>query len=351
MPPINPLAELDNHLRTPYLEYTTGGFQWSFAPKWVLAMTGVHTLGVRGFISRNINVDQNFNTATPDAPLCQMYGTVAICSQFGAVPWVQNGDHLHYNAFVVALQKNMSDRFLFNTSYTLSKAENESDDSTGSTLASDPFNFRADYGAAQTDQRNRFIFSGVFDPSHLPPFFGKGWQISLISSFSTPLPFSITEASPAPDGKHAGAAAGNSAQCRRARRSSAAIGGDQRLSRDGLLTNRSGGAARPADSDQFAEHSLDRPAPLEAIHVRGPLRTRFARRGLQLVQLRKLRLEQRQCRLGVVRIFGSERNGRVRQPREAHFEPGSVGGRRPEIVSIFSEVRLVRLRLGWRIAG
>lgn len=199
VPPISPLAELDNHLRTPYLEYTTAGFQWSFKPKWVLSMTGVHTLGVRGFISRNINVDQNFNTATPDAPLCQMYGQ-SVCSQFGVVPWVQNGDHLHYNAFVVALQKNFSDRFLFNTSYTLSKAENESDDSTGSTLASDPFNFKADYGAAQTDQRNRFIFSGVFDPSHLPPFFGKGWQISLISSFSTPLPFSITEASPAPDG-------------------------------------------------------------------------------------------------------------------------------------------------------
>ena len=198
-PPVNPLAELDNHLRTPYLEYMTGGFQWSFAPKWVLAMTGVHTLGVRGFISRNINVDPGFNTATPDAPLCQMYG-MSVCSQFGAVPWVSNGDHLHYNAFVVELKRNMGHRFQFNTSYTLSKAENETDDSTGSSLVSDPFNFRADYGAAQTDQRNRFIFSGVFDPSHLAPFFGSGWQISLISSFSSPLPFAINEASPAPDG-------------------------------------------------------------------------------------------------------------------------------------------------------
>lgn len=198
-PPVNPLAELDNHLRTPYLEYMTGGFQWSFKPKWVLEMSGVHTLGVRGFISRNINVDPNFNTATADAPLCQMYG-MSICSQFGAVPWVSNGDHLHYNAFVVELKKTMSNRFQFDTSYTLSKAENETDDSTGTSLVSNPFNFRADYGAAQTDQRNRFIFSGILDPSHLPPFFGSGWQISLISSFSTPLPFSITEASPAPDG-------------------------------------------------------------------------------------------------------------------------------------------------------
>ena len=199
-PPVSPLAELDNHIRTPYVEYATGGFQWSFAPKWVLAMTGVHMLGVRGFISRNINVDPDFNTATPGAPLCQMFGS-AVCSQFGAVPWTANGDHLHYNAFVVEVKKTMSHRFLLDGSYTLSKAEDETDDSTGSSqLASNPFNYRADYGAAQTDQRSRFIFSGVFDPSHLPPFFGKGWQISLISSFTTPLPFAITEAAPAPDG-------------------------------------------------------------------------------------------------------------------------------------------------------
>lgn len=198
-PPVNPLAELDNHLRTPYLEYTTGGFEWSFAPKWVISMSGVHALGVRGFISRNINVDPDFNTATAGAPLCEMYG-MAVCSQFGAVPWVSNGNHLHYNAFVVDLKKTMGHRFMFDSSYTLSKAENETDDTTGSSLASNPFNFRADYGAAQTDQRNRFIFSGTFDPSNLLPFYGKGWQISLISSFTTPLPFAITEASPAPDG-------------------------------------------------------------------------------------------------------------------------------------------------------
>ena len=199
-PPVNPLAELDNHLRTPYLQYWTGGYEWSFAPKWVLAMTGVHSLGIRGLISRNINVDQNFVTAAPDAPLCQMFSNTT-CNDFGVVPWIANGDHLHYNAFVIAVTKNMSHRFLLNASYTLSKAEDETDDPTGSgPLTSNPFNYRQDYGPAQTDQRNRFIFSGVFDPSHLPPFFGKGWQLSLITSFTTPLPYDITESSPAADG-------------------------------------------------------------------------------------------------------------------------------------------------------
>lgn len=200
-PPVNPLIALDNNIRTPYFQYSTAGIQWSFHPEWVLSVTGVHTLGIKGLLSYNINVDPSFNTATPGAPLCQKF-TQAVCSQFGVVPWAQNGDHLHYNALVLALTKSMSKRFSVNSSYTYSKAENQYDDPTGAgnSLLSSPFNLRADYGPAQTDQRHRFIFSGILDPSGLPPFFGKGWEISLISTFSTPLPYDIIEASPAPDG-------------------------------------------------------------------------------------------------------------------------------------------------------
>ena len=41
----------------------------------------------------------------------------------------------HYNAFVVEVKKTMSHRFLLDGSYTLSKAENETDDTTGSSSA------------------------------------------------------------------------------------------------------------------------------------------------------------------------------------------------------------------------
>jgi len=200
-PPVSPLIALDNHLKTPYLQYSTAGIQWSFRPKWVLSMTGVHTLGVKGLLSYNINVDPEFNTATPGAPLCQMFGQ-ATCSQFGEVPWDQNGDRLHYNAFVLAVTKTMGQRFSLNSSYTYSKANNFYDDSTGAgnTVLSNPFNFRADYGPAQTDQRHRFIFSSIIDPSHIPPFFGKGWEIGLISTFSTPLPWDVFESATQQDG-------------------------------------------------------------------------------------------------------------------------------------------------------
>jgi hypothetical protein len=200
-PPISPLIALDNKLVTPYLQYTTGGIQWSFHPKWVLAATGVHALGVKGLLSYNINVDPSFATATPGAPLCQMFGQ-SVCSQFGEVPWDQNGDHLHYNAFVLSVTKIMSQRFSISSSYTYSKANNQYDDSTGAgnTVLSDPFNFKKDYGPAQTDQRHRFIFTSIVDPSHLPPFFGRGWEIGLITSYTTPLPYDIFESAPQADG-------------------------------------------------------------------------------------------------------------------------------------------------------
>src|SRR5439155_929010 len=59
-------------------------------------------------------------------------------------------------------------------------------------ILSNPFNYQADRGPAVTDQRHRFIFSAIVDPSRLPPFFGNGWEIALISSYNTPLPYDIT---------------------------------------------------------------------------------------------------------------------------------------------------------------
>jgi hypothetical protein len=199
-PPQDPLGALDNNLRTPYVQYWSGGLQWEIAKGYVLSMDGVHSLGIRGILSRDSNVDQAFNIAVPSAPLCQQFG-MPVCSQFGATTWISNGDTLKYNAFIIALNKRLSQRLQFNTSYTLSKAENLYNESVGSggDNLSDPFNYQADRGPAVTDQRHRFILSAIVDPSRLPPFFGNGWELALISSFNTPLPYDIT-AGTQPDG-------------------------------------------------------------------------------------------------------------------------------------------------------
>jgi len=192
-PPQDPLGALDNKLTTPYVQYWSGGMQWEFKKGFVLSMDGVHSLGLKGILSRDNNVDAAFNVAVPAAPLCATFG-MAVCSQFGGTTWISNGDTLHYNALILALNKSLSNRLQFNTSYTFSKADNLYNETVGSggDNLSDPFNFSADKGPAVTDQRHRFVFSAIVDPSRLPPFFGKGWEIALISSYSTPLPYDIT---------------------------------------------------------------------------------------------------------------------------------------------------------------
>ncbi len=192
-PPQDPLGAFDNKLRTPYVQYWSAGYQWEFKKGFVLSMDGVHSLGLKGILSRDINADSSFKTAVAAAPLCQQFG-MSVCSQFGATTWISNGDTLHYNAFIIALNKSLSHRLQLNTSYTLSKAENLYNESVGSggDNLSNPFNYQADRGPAVTDQRQRFIFSAIMDPSHLPPFFGKGWEIAVVSTFNTPLPYDIT---------------------------------------------------------------------------------------------------------------------------------------------------------------
>jgi hypothetical protein len=199
-PPQDPLGALDNNLTTPYVQYWSGGLQWEVAKGYVLSMDGVHSLGLKGILSRDSNVDPNFNIAVPAAPLCQQFG-MAVCSQFGATTWISNGDTLNYNAFIVAFNKSFANRLQFNTSYTLSKGENLYNETVGSggDNLTNPFFYQFDKGAAVTDQRHRFIFSGVVDPSRVPPFFGNGWELAIISSYNTPLPYDITSGTQ-PDG-------------------------------------------------------------------------------------------------------------------------------------------------------
>jgi len=201
-PPYNTFILLKNGLKTPYYQYTTGGLQWSFLGGSVLSIDAVHMLGVKGMITRDINVDRRFAIAAAGSPLCLQFGN-SVCRQFGALPFEDNGDTSHYNALVVSVKRAFSKRIQLSTSYTLSKAENLADDSVateGISPISNPFNFNAERGPAITDQRHRFVLSGIIDLSHLPPFVGRGWQMSALSSFNTPLPFDVLQPSPAADG-------------------------------------------------------------------------------------------------------------------------------------------------------
>jgi hypothetical protein len=199
-PPQSPFDAYANNIVTPYVQYFTGGFQWQFAPGLALSFDGVHSLGVKGLVFRDVNVDANFNVAAPGAPLCQEFGTAA-CQDFGAYPRGYNSDILHYNAGIVTLNGHFLKRYQVNGSYTLAKADNYTDDNVGSegvTIASNPFDVSADRGPTLNDQRHRIVADGIADLSHLLP--GSGWEVGFVSTFNTPLPFDIIGSSTQNDG-------------------------------------------------------------------------------------------------------------------------------------------------------
>ena len=199
-PPQTPFVALANNIKTPYIHYWSGGLQWEFTHGMSMSLDGVHSLGVKGMVNRDVNVDQNFNVAAPGALLCQQFGN-ATCQLFGAFPQEFNADRLHYNALVFAMNGHFARRFEVNGSYTYSKADNLSDDNVGSESvlpSTNPFNVLVDRGPALTDQRHRIVASGMIDLSHWLP--GRGWEFGVVSGFNTPLPFTIIEATAANDG-------------------------------------------------------------------------------------------------------------------------------------------------------
>jgi len=62
-------------------------------PEWVFSATGVHTLGIKGLLSYNANVDPpSTHRRLPRRRLAHNSAALhrTICQQFGEVPWDQN---------------------------------------------------------------------------------------------------------------------------------------------------------------------------------------------------------------------------------------------------------------------
>ncbi len=109
------------------------------------------------------------------------------------------GNSTYYGGFV-ALTKRWSRSLQFSTSYTFGWAFNENDGNgdSGSNV-SDSSNFRRDYGTSSTDQRNRFVLQGVYQPEvHLnktADLILNRWMFAPNVTWTSGFPFNITQGS------------------------------------------------------------------------------------------------------------------------------------------------------------
>ncbi|MCI0602033.1 TonB-dependent receptor [bacterium] len=154
------------------------GFQQELARDFVINADYVFVRGQNLTRERNLNApldidDPNF---TPPFP------------QYGRVRLLLTDAGSWYHALQLNLQKRLSNKFMFTTSYTLSKVEEDAGDFFSISEPNDQSNLDAEKGPGTHDQRHVFSFGGVYE---LP----KQFQVSTIirAASGIPINFRINE--------------------------------------------------------------------------------------------------------------------------------------------------------------
>jgi hypothetical protein len=173
---------IDPSYKTPYAIHITASVQHAFNSQWMLSADYNHEQGNHGY--RRYDYMAGVNLFAHD-PANQPF--VPNISVF------RSDNRSSYNALLVHLQGNVSQRFNLIANYTLASAK-----TWGCVLgelfdyvngACDPLNAfaKGDYGPSGEDVRNRFVLAGTL---HVP----GGFEITTLSQFESARPFTITNA-------------------------------------------------------------------------------------------------------------------------------------------------------------
>jgi len=193
---------LDPDFKSPYSQQFNVGYAQEFGKNMALEFDYIHILGLHEFTQLEVNPrlgplfgDQRTDPArgrllTPDfnAHSAEMIAEFGQVTPFARISVAQSDGRSRYDAFTVSFKKRYSNKFLFNTHYTLSKARAWfgiiSDFGLQPQNPFDKFDAKADFGYPGEDERHRFVMSGVFD---LP----WNFQISPILQLASARPYSI----------------------------------------------------------------------------------------------------------------------------------------------------------------
>ena len=156
-----------------FTDQASVGFQHELSRDFVVSADYVYVRGQNLTRERNLNAPRNL--ANPEDPPFP---------QFGRFRLLLTDAGSTYNALQFGVQKRYNDRFMFSTSYTLSKVTEDAADFFSISEPNDQFNLDAERGPGTHDQRHVFAFSGIYD---LP----AGFQISGIARGSTGIPINF----------------------------------------------------------------------------------------------------------------------------------------------------------------
>jgi hypothetical protein len=157
------------------------------------------TVGVQYYGGRHIPVLLDVNLGPPVGTLADGRPVFSNANRpstsFNQIMQLSSvANSLYYGGFV-AIEKRFSRDFQFMASYTLGHAFN-TNDSTGDSGSNvtDSTNLGRDYGPSSSDQRNRFVLEGVWQPRVRNAFL-DGWMIAPNVTLASGFPINVVQGS------------------------------------------------------------------------------------------------------------------------------------------------------------
>jgi len=177
--------------KTPYALHATGGMQHSFNERWMMSADFTHEEGNHAY--RAYSFTGGTNLFTPLIPFSDPNYAVDQAEVVPDLNLFKSDNRSSYNALMLHLQGNVTNRFNLTANYTLSRAKTWGcllgelfDYVNGVCNPLDPFS-PGDYGPSGEDVTHRFVLAGTM---HLP----GGFELTTITQAESARPFTITNA-------------------------------------------------------------------------------------------------------------------------------------------------------------
>ncbi|MSV30344.1 MAG: TonB-dependent receptor [Bryobacterales bacterium] len=194
----------DPHMRMPYVMTWSGGFQWEFAPTWLVELQYQGSSGVGLLNNWNINV-LPLNVSADPAQLeriRQQTQDFLPYPHFGEVQHFSNYGHNSYHGGTLRVEKRYSAGFVLSSFYTFSKTMNDADDD-GTASGITFYNRRLEKGRANYDVNHRSVTTLTYElPLGKGKRFGNnggwrnaifgGWEVVGVQTLQTGPPFTVS---------------------------------------------------------------------------------------------------------------------------------------------------------------
>lgn len=156
---------MDPNYQNPYSEQVNFGGSWAISNNSVFEIDYIHELGVHE--SKTVNINPLIPGGGGVRPLDAQEAAMGL-PVLNRIDDEQSIDTSHYNGLNIAYRKRMSNNFSINTSYVYSEATCHRCYLGAASFRNRPYDpyqplSKYDWGWAPSDERSRFVFSGIFD--------------------------------------------------------------------------------------------------------------------------------------------------------------------------------------------